>query len=181
VIYACRRAVLSVRFGRGNATPAVAPHSPVARVYPSRARGGFFMPPRCDCSIKERRYIIASWPFRSAVFVQDAASVGRLIVNTLTTLASGISDVRWLGGPREFCAAMVRGMDRDDPHSTWQTKALPPWADCTGTPPALPSQFPRTKTQGVRSRRSDMRLSSGVLQDTPPHEHTPETPAPDRS
>jgi hypothetical protein len=28
--------------------------SPVARDYPSRAFGGFFMPPRCDCSIKER-------------------------------------------------------------------------------------------------------------------------------
>jgi hypothetical protein len=28
--------------------------SPVARDYPSRALGGFFMPPRCDCSIKER-------------------------------------------------------------------------------------------------------------------------------
>jgi hypothetical protein len=38
----------------GFAAPAAANLSPVARDYPSRALGGFFMPPRCDCSIKER-------------------------------------------------------------------------------------------------------------------------------
>ena len=61
----------------GNPTPVVAPHSPVARVYPSRARGGFFMPTRFDCSIKEHLYNTFSSSFRSAVFVQDAASIVR--------------------------------------------------------------------------------------------------------
>ena len=38
----------------GRAAPITTLLSPVARDYPSRALGGFFMPPRCDCSIKER-------------------------------------------------------------------------------------------------------------------------------
>ncbi|MDB6170498.1 MAG: hypothetical protein JWM88_3362, partial [Verrucomicrobia bacterium] len=37
------------------AAPVATLLSPVARDYPSRALGGFFMPPHCDCSIKERR------------------------------------------------------------------------------------------------------------------------------
>ena len=36
------------------AEPASTIFSPVARDYPSRAPGGFFMPPCCDCSIKEQ-------------------------------------------------------------------------------------------------------------------------------
>jgi hypothetical protein len=39
---------------KGRAAPAATFLSPVARDYPSRALGGFFRPPRCDCSIKER-------------------------------------------------------------------------------------------------------------------------------
>jgi len=38
----------------GLTAPVAANLSPVARDYPSRALSGFFMPPRCDCSIKER-------------------------------------------------------------------------------------------------------------------------------
>jgi hypothetical protein len=38
----------------GLSAPAAVNLSPVARDYPSRARGGFFRPLRCDCSIKER-------------------------------------------------------------------------------------------------------------------------------
>lgn len=38
----------------GKAAPAATLLSPVARDYPSRALVGFFIPPRCDCSIKER-------------------------------------------------------------------------------------------------------------------------------
>ena len=38
----------------GRAAPITALLSPVARDYPSRALSGFFMPPRCDCSIKEQ-------------------------------------------------------------------------------------------------------------------------------
>ena len=42
------------RATEGRAAPVAADLSPVARDYPSRALGGFFMPPRCDCSIKEQ-------------------------------------------------------------------------------------------------------------------------------
>ena len=42
------------RATEGRATPIIARLSPVARDYPSRALGGFFMPPHCDCSIKGR-------------------------------------------------------------------------------------------------------------------------------
>src|SRR5258708_860582 len=42
------------RATEGRAAPVATFLSPVARDYPSRALGGFFMPPRCDCSIKER-------------------------------------------------------------------------------------------------------------------------------
>ncbi len=42
------------RATEGRASPINALLSPVARDYPSRALGGFFMPPHCDCSIKER-------------------------------------------------------------------------------------------------------------------------------
>lgn len=38
----------------GTPAPVAVALSPVARDYPSRAFDGFFMPPRCDCSIKER-------------------------------------------------------------------------------------------------------------------------------
>lgn len=38
----------------GAMAPAATDLSPVARDYPSRAHGGFFRPPHCDCSIKER-------------------------------------------------------------------------------------------------------------------------------
>lgn len=38
----------------GRAAPVAADLSPVARDYPSRALSGFFMPPHCDCSIKEQ-------------------------------------------------------------------------------------------------------------------------------
>lgn len=44
----------ATRAAEGRASPINAHLSPVARDYPSRAFGGFFMPPRCDCSIKER-------------------------------------------------------------------------------------------------------------------------------
>jgi hypothetical protein len=44
----------AARAAEGRASPINALLSPVARDYPSRALGGFFMPPRCDCSIKER-------------------------------------------------------------------------------------------------------------------------------
>ena len=44
----------------GRAAPITTLLSPVARDYPSRALGGFFMPPRCDCSIKERGQVAAS-------------------------------------------------------------------------------------------------------------------------
>lgn len=43
----------AARAAEGRASPINALLSPVARDYPSRALGGFFMPPRCDCSIKE--------------------------------------------------------------------------------------------------------------------------------
>ena len=42
------------RATEGRTSPINALLSPVARDYPSRALGGFFMPPHCDCSIKER-------------------------------------------------------------------------------------------------------------------------------
>lgn len=45
----------AARAAEGRTTPIIALLSPVARDYPNRALGGFFMPPRCDCSIKERR------------------------------------------------------------------------------------------------------------------------------
>jgi hypothetical protein len=38
----------------GRAAPVATFLSPVARDYPSRALGGFFMPPHCDCSFKEQ-------------------------------------------------------------------------------------------------------------------------------
>jgi len=38
----------------GRAAPITTHLSPVARDYPSRALSGFFMPPHCDCSIKEQ-------------------------------------------------------------------------------------------------------------------------------
>lgn len=44
----------AARAAEGRAAPVAAFLSPVARDYPNRAFGGFFMPPRCDCSIKER-------------------------------------------------------------------------------------------------------------------------------
>ena len=44
----------AARAAEGRAAPVATHLSPVARDYPSRALGGFFMPPRCDCSIKER-------------------------------------------------------------------------------------------------------------------------------
>ena len=43
----------------GRAAPITALLSPVARDYPSRAFVGFFMPPHCDCSIKERGKAVA--------------------------------------------------------------------------------------------------------------------------
>ena len=43
------------RATEGRAAPITTHLSPVARDYPSRALSGFFMPPRCDCSIKEQR------------------------------------------------------------------------------------------------------------------------------
>ena len=44
----------AARAAEGRAAPVATHLSPVARDYPSRALGGFFMPPRCDCSIKEQ-------------------------------------------------------------------------------------------------------------------------------
>lgn len=44
----------AARAAEGRAAPVAANLSPVARDYPSRAFGGFFMPPCFDCSIKER-------------------------------------------------------------------------------------------------------------------------------
>ena len=52
------------RATEGRAAPVAARLSPVARDYPSRALSGFFMPPHCDCSIKERHQI-ASAPSKS--------------------------------------------------------------------------------------------------------------------
>ncbi len=46
------------RATEGRATPIIAILSPVARDYPNRALGGFFMPPRCDCSIKEHGKVV---------------------------------------------------------------------------------------------------------------------------
>jgi hypothetical protein len=43
----------AARAAEEKAAPVATLFSPVARDYPSRALGGFFMPPRCDCSIKE--------------------------------------------------------------------------------------------------------------------------------
>ena len=42
------------RATEGKAAPVATILSPVDRDYPSRALGGFFMPPHCDCSIKEQ-------------------------------------------------------------------------------------------------------------------------------
>lgn len=44
----------AARAAEGRASPINALLSPVARDYPSRAPGGFFMPPCFDCSIKEQ-------------------------------------------------------------------------------------------------------------------------------
>ena len=44
----------AARAAEGRAAPVATILSPVARDYPSRALSGFFMPPRCDCSIKGR-------------------------------------------------------------------------------------------------------------------------------
>ena len=62
-----------------NATPVVAPHSPVARDHPSRDRVGFFIPPHCDCSIKEQHYLTPSRDLRSALLGREGAPVGRLV------------------------------------------------------------------------------------------------------
>jgi hypothetical protein len=57
----------ATRVAEGRASPINAPLSPVARDYPSRALGGFFMPPRCDCSIKEREKKCGPVPTKSRV------------------------------------------------------------------------------------------------------------------
>ncbi|HXA14136.1 MAG TPA: hypothetical protein VNW23_03340, partial [Opitutaceae bacterium] len=55
VIFACHgRAIARVE---GLPAPAAVNLSPVARDYPSRAFSGFFRPPCCDCSIKEREEV----------------------------------------------------------------------------------------------------------------------------
>ena len=55
----------------GMAAPAAAALSPVARDYPSRALDGFFMPPRCDCSIKERGNVAAPPRQREAFLIHN--------------------------------------------------------------------------------------------------------------
>ena len=52
--------VRAVAAMEGRAAPAAAFLSPVARDYPSRALDGFFRPPRCDCSIKEREDVASA-------------------------------------------------------------------------------------------------------------------------
>lgn len=55
MIYACTPLFAE----EGTIAPAAIALSPIARDYPSRAFDGFFMPPRCDCSIKERGEVAA--------------------------------------------------------------------------------------------------------------------------
>ena len=53
------------RATEGRAAPVATFLSPVARDYPSRALGGFFMPPHCDCSIKEQGRKMLPLPAKS--------------------------------------------------------------------------------------------------------------------
>jgi hypothetical protein len=55
--------------------PAATVLSPVARDYPSRALGGFFRPPHCDCSIKERCEVDARYSSREAFLMHNLFTV----------------------------------------------------------------------------------------------------------
>ena len=54
--------------------PAAGICSPVTRDYLSRALGGFFIPPRCDCSIKEREDVAQSLPEIEAIVLHNFCS-----------------------------------------------------------------------------------------------------------
>ena len=62
----------------GRAAPVAVRLSPVARDYPSRALGGCFMPPRCDCSIKERGKRWSPPPQSHAVVADNLFTNGAL-------------------------------------------------------------------------------------------------------
>jgi hypothetical protein len=51
----------ATRVAEGPAAPVAACLSPVARDYPSRARGGFFMPPRFAAYVLAARFFSAAW------------------------------------------------------------------------------------------------------------------------
>ena len=78
----------ATRVAEGRASPINILLSPVARDYPSRALGGFFMPPHCDCSIKERGKTAAGLPQSHAfvplkIFTSSAWDLQLVSVNNL--------------------------------------------------------------------------------------------------
>jgi hypothetical protein len=56
---------------KGRAAPAATILSPVARDYPSCALGGFFRPPRLNCSIKERDEVVTRFVKRKGFVIYN--------------------------------------------------------------------------------------------------------------
>jgi len=56
---------------KGRAAPAATFLSPVARDYPSCALGGFFRPPRLNCSIKERDEVVMRFVKRKGFVIYN--------------------------------------------------------------------------------------------------------------
>jgi hypothetical protein len=89
VIFACHgRAKARVE---GLSAPAAASLSPVARDYPSRACGGFFRPPRCDCSIKEREEVGKRLMQTKGFLSHNLLTVPAAVNNLRTILYAGYS------------------------------------------------------------------------------------------
>ena len=84
----------------GLPAPAAVNLSPVARDYPSRACGGFFRPPRCDCSIKEREEVAKRLKEKEDFVPNNLLTAPAAVNNLRTILYAGYSRLAAEGGQR---------------------------------------------------------------------------------
>jgi hypothetical protein len=146
---------------RGNATPAVAPHFPVARDHPSRDRVGFFIPPHCDCSIKEQHYFTPSADLRSAFIGQEAARIGRLkkseLVDAVLEQDAAVFCQVVRSAPRHYPASLSNENPTFEhpPFGANRSQMGLASSNIAGTSPEAAAQAGRTREASNRDKRGN--------------------------